>query len=322
MIQVERLTKRYGPTVAVRDISFSVPRGEILGFLGPNGAGKTTTMRILTGYLPADEGTVRVAGFDVAGEGLEVRRRLGYLPESAPLYEEMGVVDYLEYVAGMRGFKGEERTRRVKRMIDVCGLGPMIAKSIGQLSKGYRQRVGLAQAMIHDPDLLVLDEPTSGLDPNQIVEIRDLIRTLGREKTVLLSTHILPEVQATCSRVMIIARGEIVADDTPEGLARKATGGRELHATIEGPGPDIEGRLAAAAAELGAARFEGTTPRGGLRCRLSVPDAAAPEEAAAALFRLAAARGWTLTELRHESASLEEIFRSLTGGPTGAGGAA
>jgi ABC-2 type transport system ATP-binding protein len=318
MIQVERLTKRYGPTVAVRDISFAVPRGEILGFLGPNGAGKTTTMRILTGYLPADEGSVRVAGFDVAEEGLEVRRRLGYLPESAPLYEEMGVVDYLEYVGGMRGFSGPERTRRVKRMIDLCGLGPMIAKSIGQLSKGYRQRVGLAQAMIHDPDLLVLDEPTSGLDPNQIVEIRDLIRTLGREKTVLLSTHILPEVQATCSRVMIIARGEIVADDTPEGLARKATGGRELHATIEGPGPDVESALAAAASDLGPARFEGTTPRNGLRCRFAVPDDSAPEASAAALFRLAKARGWTLTELRHESASLEEIFRDLTGGPGGA----
>src|SRR5512140_2504419 len=261
MIEVERLTRTFGTTVAVRDISFSVARGEVLGFLGPNGAGKTTTMRILTGYLPPDSGTVTIAGFNVDTDSIEVRRRMGYLPESATLYEDMGVIDYLEYVAEMRGFKGAERTRRVSRMIDVCGLGSMVAKSIGQLSRGFRQRVGLAQAMIHDPDLLVLDEPTSGLDPNQIVEIRDLIRTLGREKTIILSTHILPEVQATCSRVMIISDGSLVADDTPDGLAIKAQGGQDVYATFRGPGPEIE-RALAQVTDLGRVEFAGT-PRGG-----------------------------------------------------------
>jgi ABC-2 type transport system ATP-binding protein len=317
MIQVDRLTKRYGSTVAVRDISFSVARGEVLGFLGPNGAGKTTTMRILTSYLPADEGRVEVAGFDVASQSLEVRRRLGYLPENAPLYEDMGVIDYLEYVAGMRGYTGEERTRRVKRMIDVCGLGAMMQKTIGQLSKGYRQRVGLAQAMIHDPDLLILDEPTSGLDPNQIVEIRDLIRDVGKEKTVILSTHILPEVTATCSRVMIIAGGKLVADDTPEGLARKAAGGQEIRAVIRGPGPDVEATLRSAADRLGPARYEGSTA-GGLAYRFGIPAGVEAHVPAEVIFRLAADKGWALTELSHDTISLESVFRSLTGGTGGA----
>jgi ABC-2 type transport system ATP-binding protein len=313
MIEVERLTKTFGSTVAVKDISFSVARGEVLGFLGPNGAGKTTTMRILTGYLPADSGAVRVAGHDVAADSLEVRRRMGYLPESAPLYEDMGVIDYLEYVAEMRGFKGADRTRRVRRMIDVCGLGAMVTKNIGELSKGYRQRVGLAQAMIHEPDLLVLDEPTSGLDPNQIVEIRDLIRTLGREKTVILSTHILPEVQATCSRVMIIADGRLVADDTPEGLAFKAQGGHDVLATFRGPGPEIE-RTLAATAGLGRFQFVGSPRDLSFRYRFTAPVGVNVETLAETLFRLAVERGWALTELRHEAASLEDVFRELTGG--------
>lgn len=317
MIQVERLTKRYGPTVAVRDISFSVARGEVLGFLGPNGAGKTTTMRILTGYLPADEGSARVAGCDVATQSIDVRRRLGYLPESAPLYEEMGVTDYLEYVAEMRGYSGPERIRRVRRMIDVTGLGPMLAKNIGQLSKGFRQRVGLAQAMIHDPDLLILDEPTSGLDPNQIVEIRDLIRALGREKTVILSTHILPEVQATCSRVMIIAQGALVADDTPEGLARRAAGGREVHATFRGPGPAIEQALSEGVGRLGRPHYEGSPGEGLLRYRFAVPSGDDAARTSEEIFRLAVEKGWALTELRHDAASLEDVFRQLTGGDGG-----
>jgi ABC-2 type transport system ATP-binding protein len=237
---------------------------------------------------------------------------MGYLPESAPLYEDMGVIDYLEYVAEMRGFKPGERTGRVRRMIDVCGLGSMVAKNIGQLSKGYRQRVGLAQAMIHDPDLLILDEPTSGLDPNQIVEIRDLIRTLGREKTIILSTHILPEVQATCSRVMIISDGRLVADDTPEGLAVKAQGGQDVHATFRGPGPEIE--QAVRTADLGRVTFAGS-PRDGLfRYRFSAGPGTDVEQLAGQVFRLAVERGWTLVELRHDAASLEDVFRELTSG--------
>jgi len=314
MIQVQNLTKRYGPTVAVRDISFSVARGEVLGFLGPNGAGKTTTMRILTGFLPADEGTVRIAGYDVNEQSLDVRRRMGYLPESAPLYEDMGVIDYLEYVAEMRGYKGPERTQRVKRMVDVCGLSTMVAKNIGQLSKGFRQRVGLAQAMIHEPDILVLDEPTSGLDPNQIVEIRALIKTLGREKTVILSTHILPEVQATCSRVMIISGGVLVADDTPEGLALKASGGQEVFATFKGRGPEIEASLGNGFDGAARVEFAGANGTDLFRYRFVVPSGGDPVTLSESVFRLAVAKGWTITELRHDAASLEDVFRQLTGG--------
>lgn len=316
MIQVDSLTKSYGSAPAVRGISFSVPRGEVLGFLGPNGAGKTTTMRILTGYLPADSGSVRMAGYDVGTQSLEVRRRLGYLPESAPLYEDMGVIDYLDYAAEMRGYQRAERTKRLRRVIDLCGLGNVVAKSIGELSKGYRQRVGLAQAILHDPDILILDEPTSGLDPNQIVEIRDLIRTLGREKTVILSTHILPEVKATCTRVMIIADGRLVADDTPEGLETRASGGAGVVATFRGPGAEIEGTLSGDALP-GVRRFLGTPAPGLLSWRFEVPAGGDRNAAAEEVFRLAAARGWTLTELRHDSASLEEVFRRLTSGDGG-----
>jgi ABC-2 type transport system ATP-binding protein len=313
MIEIANLTKRYGPTVAVKDISFSVARGEVLGFLGPNGAGKTTTMRILTGYLPADEGTIKVAGHDVSTESIEVRRRMGYLPESAPLYEDMGLIDYLEYVAEMRGFRSVERTKRVKRMIEVCGLGTVVVKNIGQLSKGFRQRVGLAQAMIHDPDILVLDEPTSGLDPNQIVEIRNLIKTLGREKTLILSTHILPEVQATCSRVMIISDGALVADDTPQGLAVKAAGGQDVYTTLRGHGPDVEATLKLVPA-FGGVEFVGTPGEGLLRYRISVPSGMDVTAVAESVFRLAVEKGWTLTELRHDTATLEQVFRQLTSG--------
>lgn len=316
MIQVDSLSKSYGSAPAVRGISFDVPRGEVLGFLGPNGAGKTTTMRILTGYLPADSGSVRMAGYDVGTQSLEVRRRLGYLPESAPLYEDMGVVEYLDYVAEMRGYPGAERTRRLRRVIEQCGLGSVVAKNIGELSKGFRQRVGLAQAILHDPDILVLDEPTSGLDPNQIVEIRDLIKTLGREKTVILSTHILPEVKATCTRVMIISDGRLVADDTPDGLETRAAGGAGVMATIRGPGLEIEGLLQGDDLP-GARRFVGSPGPGLLTWRFEVPPGGDRNATAEEVFRLVAARGWALTELRHDSASLEDVFRRLTSGEGG-----
>ncbi len=310
MIEVRNLTKRFGTTVAVNDVTFDVPSGEVVGFLGPNGAGKTTTMRILTCYLPADAGTARVAGYDTFEDAVEVRRRIGYLPESAPLYLDMGVVEYLRFVAGMRGLPPAAHTDRIRRMIEVCGLGAMLQKDIGQLSKGYRQRVGLAATLIHDPDVLVLDEPTSGLDPSQIIEIRELIREIGREKTVILSTHILPEVEATCSRVLIIAEGRIVAAGTTAELTRLAAGRATTCVAFKAAPGVVEPRLRALAGveELhlldaprpDIARYEVISPTG--------------FEMAEALFGLAVREGWTLTELHTGALSLEQVFLRLTTG--------
>jgi len=207
VIRVQNLTKRYDGTVAVDDISFEVERGEVVGFLGPNGAGKTTTMKIITCYMPPTSGDVTIDDRSVLSDSLPIRRSLGYLPEDSPLYTFMPVLEYLEFVAEMRGLKPGPKGRRIKEMIEVCGLGEVLGKDVSALSRGYRQRVGLAQALIHDPDLIILDEPTSGLDPNQIAEIRSMIREFGQEKTLILSTHILPEVTATCDRVIIINRG-------------------------------------------------------------------------------------------------------------------
>jgi ABC-2 type transport system ATP-binding protein len=218
-IKVEALTKLYDTQKAVNNISFELKKGEIVGFLGPNGAGKSTTMKIITGYLPPTSGTVTVCGFDVEGQPMDVRKRIGYLPEANPLYFEMYVREYLEFSAGIHKL-GKESKERIEKMIALTGLSKEAHKKIGALSKGYKQRVGLAQAMLHDPEVLILDEPTSGLDPNQIIEIRDLIKNIGREKTVLLSTHIMQEVQAMCSRVIIINNGQIVADDTVEHLQK------------------------------------------------------------------------------------------------------
>jgi len=230
-IKVSNLTKYYGDVLAVDDITFEVQKGEILGFLGPNGAGKSTTMKIITTYLPPTTGSVVVDGLDVEEKSIEVRRKLGYLPELNPLYHDMDVVDYLDYVAALDGVPKQNIKKKREEMIKVCGLESMKGKNIGELSKGYKQRVGLAQAMINDPEVLILDEPTSGLDPNQIIEIRNLIKKLGREKTVILSTHILSEVQATCNRVIIINKGKIVADGSPEELQKKSRG--ESMVTLE-----------------------------------------------------------------------------------------
>ncbi|HET9233883.1 MAG TPA: ATP-binding cassette domain-containing protein [Candidatus Eisenbacteria bacterium] len=310
MIAVSNLVKRYGETVAVDGVTFTVERGEVLGFLGPNGAGKTTTMRILTTFIPPDEGTATLAGFDVRRQPLDVCRRVGYLPENAPLYMDMGTVDYLLYVAEMRGIPSGDVRSRVAKVVEVCGLGPALAKNIGQLSKGFRQRVGLAQAMIHEPDILILDEPTSGLDPNQIVEIRSLIKEIGREKTVILSTHILPEVSATCGRVIIISNGKLVGSGTPESLASQAVGGVGVTVVLRGNGDDLEGGLRSlnlaekvefAGAEAEALRFRVTAREG--------VDAGGLGEAVSGL---AAERGWRLRELRPEGASLEDVFRELT----------
>jgi ABC-2 type transport system ATP-binding protein len=223
-IKVTNLTKYYGENLAVDDITFEVTKGEILGFLGPNGAGKTTTMKVITTFLPPTSGKVTVDDMDVEDNSLEVRRKIGYLPEQNPLYFDMSVVDYLDYVATLDGIPDEKLKSRREEMIDVCGLEEVRSRDIGELSKGYRQRVGLAQAMISNPDILIMDEPTSGLDPNQIIEIRNLIKKLGKQKTVILSTHILSEVQATCNRVIIINKGKIVADGSPEELQAKSKG--------------------------------------------------------------------------------------------------
>jgi ABC-2 type transport system ATP-binding protein len=223
-IKVNNLTKYYGDYLAVDNISFEAKKGEILGFLGPNGAGKSTTMKIITTYLPPTSGTIEVDGFDVEDKSLEVRKKLGYLPELNPLYYDMNPVDYLDFVARLDGIPAADIKKRREEMIRVCGLDSVRHKDIGTLSKGFKQRVGLAQAMINNPDVLILDEPTSGLDPNQIIEIRNLIKKLGKEKTVVLSTHILSEVTATCNRVIIINKGKIVADGTPEELQAKSKG--------------------------------------------------------------------------------------------------
>lgn len=223
-IKVSNLSKYYGSFLAVDDISFEVNKGEILGFLGPNGAGKSTTMKVITTYLPPTDGSVEVEGMDVEADSLGARKKIGYLPESNPLYNDMNVVDYLDYIAALVGVAKENIKSRREEMIKVCGLEEMRAKVIGHLSKGYRQCVGLAQAMINNPDVLILDEPTSGLDPNQIIEIRNLIKKLGKQKTVILSTHILSEVQATCDRVIIINKGKIVADGSPQELQSKSKG--------------------------------------------------------------------------------------------------
>lgn len=307
MIEVRELTKRYGSEVAVDRISFTVRSGEVLGFLGPNGAGKTTTIKVITCYLPPTEGMVWVEGLDVRQNSLAIRQRIGYLPENTPLYPDMVTYDYLEFMAAMRGLQGAVRRRRLAEVIEVCGLGDVLAKRIDTLSKGYRQRVGLAQAMVHDPPILILDEPTSGLDPNQIVEIRSLIKTLGREKTVILSTHILPEVQASCDRVLIIHRGQIVADGTPDEL-QSAHGGQRI---LFGVQQVSETEVRSALARIDGVQLEEVQAEsdGTLLLRLSAED---QQDLRPELFRLAVERGWTLTELHRERVDLEEVFRQLT----------
>jgi ABC-2 type transport system ATP-binding protein len=311
MIEVDGLTKDYGATRAVDQVSFSVRKGEVLGFLGPNGAGKSTTMKILTCFLSPSAGRAKVAGYDVFDESLEVRRRIGYLPEDTPIYRDMTVLEFLEFAADMRGMDSATSPGRIKEIGERCGLGEVAGKLVGELSKGYRQRVGLAQAMLHDPDILLLDEPTSGLDPNQIVEIRSLIREIGREKTVILSTHILPEVQATCSRILIISGGKLVADGTPEALRAREKGGR-YRVVVESNGVIREAIRDRLAALPGVARCEIIGGEDGTHA--FALDAAAASDLRKPIFRAAVDNRWTLLELLRESASLEDVFRNLTTG--------
>lgn len=307
MIHVSHLTKQYPGRTAVNDVSFEVARGEIVGFLGPNGAGKSTTMRMLAGYLPATGGTLRVAGFDVASHPLEVRRRIGYLPENCPLYPDMRVDEYLTFRARLKGVAGRHLRSRLGEVKNLCGIGDVGRRIIGQLSKGYRQRVGLAESLIHDPELLILDEPTIGLDPNQIRLVRQLITDLAKRHTILLSTHILPEVEMTCQRVLILHQGRIVASDTPDRLRRRLEGGVLVHAELRGPRTDIATGLSelpgVESVDLGA------LPEDWWGCDLR---AAHPADPRAALAALAARRGWELRELHTERATLEDIFVSLT----------
>jgi ABC-2 type transport system ATP-binding protein len=310
-IAVRNLTKEYGSQKAVDDISFDVNTGEILGFLGPNGAGKTTTMKIITCYMPPTAGTVKIDGLSVFDQSIEVRRKIGYLPEMNPLYHDMNVLDYLDYSARLHGTDNATIQSRTKEMVDACGLEEVRHKDIGELSKGYRQRVGLAQAMIHDPEVLILDEPTSGLDPNQIVEIRNLIKRLGSAKTVILSTHILSEVQAACNRVLIINEGTIVADGSPEQLQRDFTGGEsitlELKTTVGDPLEEIAPKLHVIAYVKGVTLL--SHENGVSRFELQVEKGTDVREAA---FRLAVSENWVILELYRKATSLEEVFHKLT----------
>ena len=310
-ITVRNLTKLYGHEKAISDISFDVKTGEILGFLGPNGAGKTTTMKIITCYMPPTSGSVEVDGFSIADHSLEVRRRIGYLPELNPLYLDMNVVDYLEYAAQLHGLERAKMKQQLAQMVEVCGLRDVRHKDIGELSKGYRQRVGLAQAMIHEPDVLILDEPTSGLDPNQIVEIRNLIKHLGRAKTVILSTHILSEVQATCDRVVIINEGSIVADGTPAELKQKfhsaETVSLELKALISDPMTEVFPKIKSLAG-VEAVEYGGGS---GTVHKFSV-SVAKGSDVREELFRRAVAENWVLLEMSRKGTSLEEVFHRLT----------
>jgi ABC-2 type transport system ATP-binding protein len=309
MIEVENLTKRFGTTLAVDDVSFAVRKGEILGFLGPNGAGKSTTMRILTCYISPDRGKVRVAGHDIETESIAVRNQIGYLPENTPLYGEMGIIEYLKFFARMRGIPSHRVGGAVKRAIELTSLQAEITKNIGQLSRGYRQRVGLAQALLHEPDIMILDEPTSGLDPNQIIEIRELIKKIGKEKTIILCTHILPEVTSTCDRAIIIHRGKIVADGTPDELVRKSQRGAQIFAKIRGPEGEVREKLATFP-QVKSIEAAPAGPNDLRSYELKVDEGVDLGED---LFRLVVDNGWTLSELRHESASLEDVFAQLTG---------
>jgi ABC-2 type transport system ATP-binding protein len=305
MIEVKNLTKRFAGCTAVDEVSFTVGKGEIVGFLGPNGAGKSTTMRILSCYLPASGGEAKVAGFDVFRHSLEVRRRIGYLPESTPLYPEMRVDEYLAYRAALKGVGGRRRRQRVNEVKELCGLTDVGRRIVGQLSKGYRQRVGMADALVHDPELVILDEPTIGLDPNQIRQVRDVIRNLSPKHTVLLSTHILPEVEMTCQRVLIINRGKIIASDSPDKLRTRLQGGREIIAELRGAKDAVAPQLYKLP---GVTKV--TTEPDGEWTRFNIE--CGTEDIRPLVFEAAAKGGWSLRELRQEKQSLEDIFVALT----------
>lgn len=309
MIEAVGLTKRYGERLAIQDVSFRVEQGEILGFLGPNGAGKSTTMRILTGYLPPSAGSATIDGFDVLEQPMDVKRRVGYLPEQPPLYTELLVDEYLGYVADLKGVPGSGRKAAIAKVADRCGLNEVRRRLIANLSKGFRQRVGLAQALIHDPQVVVLDEPTSGLDPKQIQEVRALIREVAADKTVILSTHILPEVEALCDKVAIINQGRIVAVDNPEALSEKAGASGRLRLRLA-RSPQGEAAFGEVVSKIdGVLRAEPAAPGDGKH--FSVHVGASPE-IREKISSLVVEKGWGLLEMRDEGTRLEETFLALT----------
>jgi ABC-2 type transport system ATP-binding protein len=307
VIEVQHLTKRYGGVTAVSDVSFRVEKGEILGFLGPNGAGKTTTMRILTGYIPATEGRATVAGYDVFDKPIEAKRRTGYLPETPPLYPDMTVREYLQFVSKIKGVPAKERKDRVEQVMKKTFVADMAVRACSKLSKGYRQRVGLAQAILHNPDVLILDEPTAGLDPNQIIETRKLIRELAGDHTIVLSTHILPEVSQTCQRVVIINKGKVVAVDTPENLTDRLQGSSTMFVQVEG---DPSSAQAALSRVAGVTRVATSATRE--RVVSFEVDSEKGRDVRRELAQAVVASGLGLLELRPMRMSLEEIFLSLT----------
>lgn len=303
MIQVEDLTKRYGERTAIDRLTFHANKGEIVGFLGPNGAGKTTTMRILTGFMPPSEGSGRVAGFDLLTESLEVRKRVGYLPESVPLYPEMTVVGYLDFMAELRQLPN--RADRVDEVMEIVRIDDRAESYVGNLSKGLRQRVGLAQALLHKPEVLIMDEPMDGLDPQQQKEVKALIREIGKEQTVMLSTHILAHAQELCNRVIIIAGGKIVAEDTPERLSTQIAGGGRIHLQVEGDGDGLAEALRAVSGVVEVRRVNGE--------RFEI-ETAPGADGRARIAHAVVTGGWRLLELHRDKASLEEIFLELTRG--------
>jgi ABC-2 type transport system ATP-binding protein len=307
VIEVQHITKRYGRITAVDDVSFRVERGEILGFLGPNGAGKTTTMRILTGYMPPTEGKAMVAGHDVFNQPIEAKRRTGYLPETPPLYPDMTVREYLDFVAKIKGVPPKERRNRVASTMERARVADMAARHCSKLSKGYRQRVGLAQALIHNPEVLILDEPTVGLDPKQIIETRDLIRNLGGDHTIVLSTHILPEVAQTCQRVVIINKGRVVAVDTPENLTARLKGAETMYVQIDSDGADAAAVLQTIPGVTRVAASDGKGAAGGFEV-----ESVRGNDVRREIARTVVNRGWGLLELRPMRMSLEEIFLQVT----------
>ncbi|MCS7090575.1 MAG: ABC transporter ATP-binding protein [Verrucomicrobiota bacterium] len=308
MIEVQDLTKRYGSRVAIHGVSFQVARGEIVGLLGPNGAGKSTTMRILAGFLPATFGTARVAGYDVALDSLEVRRRIGYMPENNPLYPEMRVQEYLRFRARLKGLSRRRARERVEVVLEQCGLTEVRRRLIGQLSKGYRQRVGLADALVHEPDLIVLDEPTIGLDPHQIRSVRRLIKGLAGRHTVLLSTHILPEAEMTCHRMLILLEGRVLASGTPAELERRLSGSRQVLAEIAAP---EEGLRSFWNACPEVAAWEMAPADDGFHRCLLMPRG--DQDLRPQVYAWVREQGWTLRELSCRRYSLEDIYVRLTG---------
>lgn len=301
-IEVVNLSKYYGERQVLRNLNFRVKRGEILGFLGPNGAGKTTTMRILTGYMPPSSGTARVAGFDVSKQSLDVRARIGYLPETVPLYLDMTVADYLTFVARLHHVKTIDTA--IDRAMELVNILDRADTIIGKLSKGYKQRVGIAQAIVHEPDVLILDEPTIGLDPRQIIEVRDLIRALGKEHTILLSTHILPEVSQTCTRVLIIRNGEIVAEDTPQRLGAQFSGSEHIYLQVAKAAPEIPTELEKIQGVLTVRPQDGDD--------VFEIETTLNHDRRADIAAMAVQRGWGVLELRPVRLSLEDVFLQLT----------